>query len=204
MYKVFIDHKPILLVKENEIVKRFHSIEIDSIKVFPDDIEVKLLDVSIDSPLQIICKDVEKAFKRLFSKHELIVAAGGIVEKEDKYLMIFRNGMWDIPKGKLEDNEVIQKAAIREVEEECGITKPEIEFFIASTFHTYNYKGLPVLKKTYWYKMNYSGSEELTAQQEEGITKVEWMSANEMFAIRGNTYGSINEVLDIYRDSLLD
>ena len=53
----------------------------------------------------------------------LIEAAGGLVyNNECQLLMIFRNNKWDLPKGKLEQNENTKECAIREVEEECGIS----------------------------------------------------------------------------------
>ena len=118
--------------------------------------------------------------------------------------MIFRNGLWDIPKGKVETGEDYETAGIREVEEECGIVNPIIETFLCETYHTYVFKGTNVLKKTMWYVMNYSGPKVLVPQTEEGITNVKWFSKEEFFEVRGNTYGSINEVIDRYRTSFLE
>ena len=57
---------------------------------------------------------------------KIIRAAGGLVMKDDQYLMIHRLGVWDLPKGKLEKEETSKFGALREVEEECGV-KVEIE-----------------------------------------------------------------------------
>ena len=52
-------------------------------------------------------------------KYTLIEAAGGlVVNDEGKILMILRRGKWDLPKGKLDENETIEKCAEREVIEE--------------------------------------------------------------------------------------
>ena len=52
----------------------------------------------------------------------LIEAAGGLVKNENgDYLFIYRNDKWDLPKGKIEKDEKTKVAAVREVEEECGI-----------------------------------------------------------------------------------
>ena len=57
------------------------------------------------------------------ANYMLIEAAGGLVyNAKDQLLMIFRNGKWDLPKGKLEVGENIEQCAMREVEEECGIS----------------------------------------------------------------------------------
>lgn len=54
------------------------------------------------------------------------IVAQTYVEKEKKILMVQENkegikGKWNMPAGKLEDNESIIEAAIREVKEETGI-----------------------------------------------------------------------------------
>ena len=57
----------------------------------------------------------------------MVEAAGGLVyNKEDELLMIFRNGKWDLPKGKKEKGEEIESCAKREVQEECGVRNLEI------------------------------------------------------------------------------
>ena len=47
----------------------------------------------------------------------LIEAGGGLVVDDagGRVLMIFRNGRWDLPKGKLEPGERIEECAVREV-----------------------------------------------------------------------------------------
>ena len=55
------------------------------------------------------------------TKFKVIRAAGGVVDKEGKTLLIHRNGLWDLPKGKMERNEDIRSCALREVEEETGV-----------------------------------------------------------------------------------
>ena len=207
MYKVFIDHKPILFVNRLELNHEFSSVESNVISNILIDITEKMKLVSLDHPLQIICQDVELEFQRLFSKFKLIEAAGGVVEHKDCILMIFRNGMWDIPKGKVEKGDALidsinvnRIAAVREVEEECGISNPKITDFLVETLHTYEYKSKNILKKTYWYSMRYDGDEKLIPQLEESITDVKWMTFEELMKVRGNTYGSINEVIDVYRE----
>ena len=88
------------------------------------------------------------------SKYKVIEAAGGLVFNEkNKILMIFRNGKWDLPKGKIELGESIEDAAIREVEEECGIDNLKIDNKLINTYHTYNLNGFNILKKT-WFRLH--------------------------------------------------
>lgn len=56
-----------------------------------------------------------------------IVAAGGLVMKDDKYLLVRttyggNKGLWMLPGGIVEPGESVEDAAIREVLEESGIT----------------------------------------------------------------------------------
>jgi 8-oxo-dGTP diphosphatase len=54
---------------------------------------------------------------------ELVRAAGGIVERDGRLLVVHRPKYddWSFPKGKLEDGETWEAAALREVEEETGL-----------------------------------------------------------------------------------
>ncbi len=199
MYKVFIDHRPVLFISKEELSTNYRVIYWDDSKLTFKKIEKQLVDIDVDNPLQIVCEDVKAAYKSCFKDFKKITAGGGIVESELGFLLIKRKGMWDLPKGKKDKGEAFEQTAIREIEEECGINGPTINKFICKTLHSYSYKNKPVLKKTYWYHMNYSGNEELIPQREEGITKVGWKSFEKMMSIRGKTFGSINEVLDHFK-----
>ena len=130
------------------------------------------------------------------AKYTLIVAAGGVVyNSKDQILMIFRNEKWDLPKGKLEIDENIQECALREVEEECGVSNLKIVNQLQSTYHTYEINGKAILKHTYWFKMNTNYSNELVPQIQEGITKVEWVNKKDVFKKLENTYASIQELV---------
>ena len=139
-----------------------------------------------------------ETFSKLFEEFDFIEAAGGIVKRKKSYLFIKRNGVWDIPKGKIEKGESVKFAAIREIEEECGIKKPKIDKLIGLTYHTYLYKGRPTIKKTYWYSLFYDGPKKTKGQVEEGISKVKWFKVGDLSKVKSNTYASISEVLDMY------
>ena len=47
-----------------------------------------------------------------------IKTAGGIVIRDDKILFIYKNGRWDLPKGKLEKGNSSRETAIIEISEE--------------------------------------------------------------------------------------
>ncbi len=76
-----------------------------------------------------------KQFRQHF---KIIEASGGIVKNEmGQILFIFRNGIWDLPKGKIEVGERKEEAGLREVEEECGFTSLTLGKFIGTTYHLY-------------------------------------------------------------------
>lgn len=130
------------------------------------------------------------------SMFKIIEAAGGLVQNnEGKWLFIFRNGKWDLPKGKIEKGEKVKTAAIREVEEECGISKLQIIKELPSTYHTYFMEEKQVLKRTYWFEMSCADTSALVPQVEEGITDVQWLAPREFKKVKTNTYESILDVL---------
>ena len=127
-----------------------------------------------------------------------INAGGGLVQNNaGEYLLIHRNGKWDLPKGKQEEGEDIALTALREVEEECGITGLEQGNLLCITHHTYRMHGLHMLKHTCWYNMKYSGDTSIvTPQLEEGIQQCRWVPASELPELLKDTYPSIRQVFE--------
>jgi len=131
------------------------------------------------------------------SNYQLVEAAGGLVHNQDgDWLFIHRNGMWDLPKGKLEAGESIEECAVREVAEECGIEQPDIVRPLSITYHTYTLKEKRILKPTYWYLMKSKDASELIPQTEEGISEVKWVSTEEAKFLASNSFGSIKQVVE--------
>ena len=130
------------------------------------------------------------------SDYYLTKAAGGVVyNNKNQLLMIFRNNKWDLPKGKLEHNENVMECAIREVQEECGISELRIVSALQDTYHTYEMNGKNILKRTYWFSMTTNFKGKLVPQITEGITKVVWVDRNSIAEKLNNSYESINELL---------
>jgi 8-oxo-dGTP pyrophosphatase MutT (NUDIX family) len=138
-----------------------------------------------------------KLLSELFlSMFTIIDAAGGLVRNDKgQWLFIYRNGKWDLPKGKIEKGEKIKVAATREVEEECGISKLKIVKELPPTYHIYSLEDKTVLKRTYWFEMTCADTSLLVPQTEEGITDVKWFNMEEVRQALKNTYGSIKEVV---------
>ena len=101
-----------------------------------------------------------------------------------------------MPKGKVDDGEKKKDAAVREVEEECGIKVKKLGDKISKTYHIYVYKGDLVLKRTHWYHMTSTGNKKLVPQLEEDITEAIWIKPENFGKIMDNTFPLIKEVLD--------
>jgi 8-oxo-(d)GTP phosphatase len=138
-----------------------------------------------------------------FESFKKITAAGGLViNEEGEILFIFRNDKWDLPKGKLESEELIDIAAIREVEEETGIDVTRIVNKIIVTYHTYVQNKEKILKENHWYLMNAEKNQLLVPQIEENITLVEWIPISKLDKIYSNSYSSIKKVILKYLKSI--
>ncbi len=158
-------------------------------------------DAAVKKAEKVAVFDADGGFWELFkSAHTLIEAAGGVVlNAENDLLVIHRLGCWDLPKGKLEKGETPMFAALREVEEECGISGLEIVESLPDTFHTYELKGKRILKRTFWFLMSYRGKQKLTPQTEENITEVLFMPKTDVENLAlPNTYASLKPLFNAY------
>lgn len=107
-----------------------------------------------------------------------VIAGGGYVvrpgKKEPKVLLIFRQGKWDLPKGKQDPGETIEECAAREVCEEIGVASVDVLQNLGTTLHTYPQKDRFYIKHTYWYLMTTS-AKTFAPEKREGIEKVKWV-----------------------------
>ncbi len=194
MYKVFIYDKPVLIHKNSTKEGSYEQLS----ELGNSNTIISLLERKDVRGVEIVTNNPLKEWEIFKSSFKYIIAAGGVVyNSNDEILVIFRNGKWDLPKGKLEKGEDIPTCAIREVEEECGVSDLKITKELPSTYHCYqSKKGNWILKRTYWYKMMCQYSGELAPQTEEGIEIVEWFHKERYPEIKSNTYNSIKLVVD--------
>ena len=123
--------------------------------------------------------DLEELKKVFFKKFTIIQAAGGLVKNhEDKILMIFRRGKWDLPKGKLDKGEKLEDCAVREVEEETGLKHVQLNSPLIITYHTYHEGTKFILKESHWFAMTITGEQKLIPQTEEDIFDIKWIGAD--------------------------
>lgn len=131
-----------------------------------------------------------------------ITAAGGVLHRlaqqgESEVLLIFRRGVWDLPKGKVENGETIKEGARREVQEEVGCSSLSIRKKLCTTFHTYKQGGTHFGKTTHWYSMVLKNPlEPLRPEKEEGIEKLQWMPVRKAIEVVG--YENLKDVLNLF------
>lgn len=145
--------------------------------------------------ITLVTKDPEFLKEFLKDEFKIVKASGGVVIKDDKILMIYRMGKWDLPKGKLKKGEDSAKGGKREVEEECNV-KVAIKEKLCSTWHTYIRKDRKILKKTDWYTMDCLNDTNMSPQLEENIEEVRWMTKEEAEIALANSYKSIEMVFE--------
>ena len=198
MYKVFFNDRTVYFgdnfsrafMKNKGLFYKYNNLqELDELLgVFGEVSHIRNLYIFHEDILELV-----EEFKACFNYLE---AGGGLVfNSKGEFLVIERNGVWDLPKGKLEEGECFETAALREVEEETGLQGLQLVHPVISTYHTYFLKEKRMLKKTRWFEMHYPGTEEPVLQSEEGITGFRWARPGETDFIRQNTYKSIMDVL---------
>lgn len=139
--------------------------------------------------------DVEQTYRRICSEFKEVNAGGGLVSnRRGDFLLIRRNGLWDLPKGHQENGEDIRTTALREVQEETGIMNIELRDLICITDHCYRRDGIWHLKHTWWFDMLYTDPLDLTPQKEEDISKAAWVAKSSLSSFLTTTYPSIAEV----------
>jgi 8-oxo-dGTP pyrophosphatase MutT (NUDIX family) len=147
--------------------------------------------------ISVSVKDYDVTKQYLRSKFKVVKAAGGLVRKKDKFLMIYRLKKWDLPKGKREKDETSKQAAVREVEEECNVTV-KLGQKICTTWHTYTMNKRAMIKKTRWYVMDVVDDTRMRPQPTEDIEETRWMNRKEVYHALEHSYKSINYVFEQY------
>ena len=147
----------------------------------------------------LVSSDPAQTFADFTRDYRVIQAAGGLVfSKSGELLTIKRNGLWDLPKGKIEKHEDRQAAALREVMEETGLNMLNISDKVGETYHAYYEDEHLLLKETHWYLMQSSGKGILTPQIEEGITEAVWKPLSFFKDPNFRSYLSIKDIISTY------
>ena len=189
MYKVFVNDRPLFLT--NEILKEtdFQFFLLDSVDV--KQVIVKMFQNKIHKAY-LYHPDEKEIMKKLKSKISVNKAGGGLVYNKNRdVLFIFRNGKWDLPKGGIKKEELIEACAIREVEEETGVSGLKIGAKLQKTYHIFKRNGSYKLKITHWFEMKTNFDGIPVGQLEEGIEKVAWLNQEQIKEALKNSYENI-------------
>lgn len=180
--------------------KLIHHVWIHHVSVQHMDVILDLINSKV--PINLLSlfvsiDDYEGLKLYLTRKFKVVKAAGGLVRKKDRVLMIYRMKKWDLPKGKKEAGERYKETAVREVEEECNVSV-RLGKKICTTWHTYTMNKHSMLKKTRWYKMDLVDDSRIKPSLEEDIEEARWMTQKEVYHALENSYKSIRFVFEEY------
>ena len=197
MYKIFYNSRVLMLCNDFKEVKQPDTVYVCSADgSLPKVLSEFFRDDSIIKTLAAVTCNQEQTFNELRRNFKEINAAGGLVHNEKgEFLLILRNGIWDLPKGKAEEGESMESTAVREVREECGLQRIELGKPVCITRHCYRLGDDLVLKHTHWFHMECSSAERLVPQKEEGIEQIKWVAGKELGKYAELTYPSLKEVL---------
>jgi len=198
MYKVHFENRFIVLSSEPERLQKYSLFH----KFSATDELYRLIaefqtDKSISS-LNVYGTDIQHLWKIFRIYFTEVGAAGGLVKHASgKYLFIEKKGKLDLPKGHIETDEEPEACALREVNEECGISGHKIIKQITPSYHTYSWEGISYLKKTHWFLMQYDGEMIAQPQLDEGITRVVWLYPDELNTIKKDAWLSLMDLINV-------
>ena len=192
MYKVFFNQKPIVLT--TSLILPSEDSPFFYVKFKHKKFIVQVLKSKKIKMLYLYHSKEEKLWYYFLDMFKLIEASGGLVKniKTNDFLFIFRNKKWDLPKGRINKNEEVKTAAIREVEEETGVQNLSIIKPLNTTYHIFKKNRKYRLKKTFWYLMHTDYSNKLTPEKKEGIDKAVWIEKNAIVTLKSTMYQNIN------------
>ncbi len=130
----------------------------------------------------VVSGDPTAAFEAFAAEFTPVEAAGGIVVADGgEWLMIHRNGRWDLPKGHVEPGESADVCAVREIAEETGVAARVVRP-LCETLHAYWFPKTArwELKRTHWFELRVTEPAGLQPQVEEGISAAVWCTPQEV------------------------
>ena len=193
MQKIFVGNKPIILTTQVKKETDFKNLFIDSVSI---EKILSVLKKDKYNAVHLVGRDLDSMLKTFLKFLPNVIAGGGkVLNSSERILFIFRNGKWDLPKGKAESNETIDKTALREVQEETGIKGISITKPLDITYHIFKRNNQYQIKKTYWFEMFSEYEGDLKPQLNEGITKVKWIGPKKLKKVKKNIYANIESLI---------
>lgn len=206
MYRLFCNDRVLISKKiseeafEDKEIIGFSTLDIDNvivrIKSWLADSSVATLDLS-DCDVGVAVAAIKAVFRPA-------PAAGGVVVIDNQFVAIERFGIPDLPKGHIEEGESPETAAMREVEEETGITELEIIDELPATWHCYQLNGVWTVKKTSWFLMETSSGMKNVPQTEEGISRIYLINiyGDDFAGFKEKTFASLRELAATIREKI--
>lgn len=155
------------------------------------------LDSSKSEGALVVYTNPSEAIEVVKKQFTVIQAAGGLVEnRQGEWLLIYRLGKWDLPKGKLDEGESLEEAALREITEETGVDSLELVESIGTTYHVYHQNGQAILKESFWYHISTISNNPLQPQTEEDIQECRWVPKSDVHNYLNGAHASIREILE--------
>ena len=200
MYEVFINQHSITLSTDPKVKNRrcYHLKDISLYNIvhqlYKNKTECKGKKLHFYDPKE------ENLLRYLYAYLSPTYACGGLVYNTRKEILaIKRFDKWDLPKGHLEKNETLEECAIREIQEETGVSKLKITKYLKKTFHIYKLKEQYILKVTHWFELYCDEANHKTKPQtQEGITKVKWIPQEKIPKMLKNTFKNIKGLFPSY------
>ena len=135
---------------------------------------------------------------------KIIKTAGGVVVRGKKMLFIKKNGRWEFPKGRLKKGANRKNTAVREICEETGLKKKDLNIIkpLIPTHHHNKINGDIMIKETVWFLIHYSGDmkKKLKPEKKEGITKCKWFTLDELVLILKDSRPQVHYLLGFVLD----
>jgi 8-oxo-dGTP pyrophosphatase MutT (NUDIX family) len=198
MYKIFVNENPLFLTNQVSKETDFQVFLLDTVDI--ENLVIKMYQNKLQK-VYLYDKDEKEMLKKFKSKFVVAKAGGGLVfNKNGDILFIMRNGKWDLPKGGNEKNEYIEETAMREVEEETGVSKLTITKKLQKTYHIFKRSGEYRLKITHWFVMTSDYEGIPVGQIEEGIEKAVWLNPDQVQEALKNSYQNIKLLFENLND----
>jgi 8-oxo-dGTP pyrophosphatase MutT (NUDIX family) len=204
-YKIYINESPLFLTQTTDLADEtaferslIHALYRGKPKILLNYIELLEKNKHHDGII-IQAENIKQLWRDFKSNYNYIKAGGGLVINPfGKILLIFRRGVWDLPKGKQDPGETLAQTAMREVQEETGLNDLKLIEKLGNGYHCYLMSKQRTLKRTRWYLMQTQTPDKLILQKEEGIQDAAWFDPKEIPTLNMPMYNNIRDVLVRY------
>lgn len=138
-----------------------------------------------------------------YEDEDVTISAGGIIyrlEGPKIYFIIVKNtyDKWTFPKGKVEEGETWQEAAVREIREETGIEEAEILGEVGEIRFTDKSTDIPIKKSVHFYLIRTKQTQIKTKPAEEThLKEVRWVEKDEVLSLLG-----YDNLVDLFKKAI--